>query len=184
MRTETVRNARYLDPMTFSETLLPEFDQEMQNTRKLLACVPDDKLAYQPHAKSMTLARLASHVAEMPNWAKTTLETEVLEMQPGFKPFVAASRDELLETFDKAAAAARDLIAATPESEWAKTWTFRFAGKDVFSMPRTAVMRSTVLSHLIHHRAQLGVYLRMNDVEIPGMYGPSADEMKFWQPGA
>jgi uncharacterized damage-inducible protein DinB len=167
--------------MAFSQALLPEFDEEMKNTRKLLECVPDGKFEYQPHTKSMTLARLATHVAEMPSWAATTLDTEVLEMQPGFKPEIAASRAELLQKFDKGVADARAKIAAATDEDWAKTWTFKFAGKTVIAMPRSAVMRSTVMNHLIHHRAQLGVFLRLNDVEIPGMYGPSADEMKYWE---
>jgi len=167
--------------MAFSQTLLPEFDEEMKNTRKLLECVPDGKFDYQPHAKSMTLGRLASHVAEMPDWAATTLKTEVLEMSPGMKPHVAASRAELLEKFDKGVADARAVIAAASDQDWQKTWTFKYAGETIISMPRSAVMRSTVMNHLVHHRAQLGVYLRLNDLAIPGMYGPSADEMKFWE---
>jgi uncharacterized damage-inducible protein DinB len=167
--------------MSFSETLLPEFDEEMKNTRKLLECVPEGKFDYQPHAKSMTLGRLASHVAELPSWAAMTVDTEVLEIQPDFKPTIFGSRAELLEAFDQCVPAARAKIAATGDEEWAKTWTLKFAGKNVFSMPRSMVMRATVMNHLIHHRAQLGVYLRLNEVEIPGMYGPSADEAKFWK---
>jgi uncharacterized damage-inducible protein DinB len=167
--------------MPFSQMLLPEFDEEMKNTRRLLECVPDGRFDYQPHAKSMTLGRLASHVGELPGWATMTLDREVLEMGPGFKPTIATSRAELLENFDTKVAEARGLIAAASDEDWAKTWTFRYAGKEVMSMPRSVVMRGTVINHLIHHRAQLGVYLRMNDVEIPGMYGPSADEAKFWE---
>jgi uncharacterized damage-inducible protein DinB len=151
----------------------------MKNTRKLLECVPDGKFDYQPHAKSMTLGRLATHVAELPGWATMTLDREVLELGPDFKPHLAASRAELLETFDKKAAEAREKIAAASDDDWAKTWTFRFDGKEIFSMPRSVVMRGTVLNHLIHHRAQLGVFLRLNDAAIPGMYGPSADEANF-----
>ncbi len=167
--------------MPFSQTLLPEFDEEMKNTRKLLACVPDGRFDFQPHGKSMTLGRLASHVAEMPAWAAMTLDTEVLDLQPGVKAHVAASRAELLETFDRKVAEAREKIAAASDEEWAKIWTFRYAGKEIMARPRTAVMRMTVMNHMIHHRAQLGVYLRLNEVEIPGMYGPSADEAKFWE---
>ena len=167
--------------MSFSQTLLPEFEEEMKNTRKLLECVPDGKFDYQPHPKSMTLGRLATHVAELPAWAVMTLDREALELEPGFKPGIAASRAELLQKFDKSAAEAREKIAATSDEDWGKTWTFKYAGKTVFAMPRAAVMRGTVMNHLIHHRAQLGVFLRLNDVEIPGMYGPSADEMKFWE---
>lgn len=167
--------------MSFSQTLLPEFDEEMKNTRKILECVPDGKFDYLPHTKSMSLGRLASHVAELPAWASTTLDTEVLEMGPEFKPNVAATRQELLQIFDKGVADARAKIAAATDAAWQVTWTFKYDGKTVMSMPRAAVVRSVVMNHLIHHRAQLGVYLRLNDVAIPGMYGPSADEMKFWE---
>jgi uncharacterized damage-inducible protein DinB len=170
--------------MTFSETLLPEFDQEMISTRKLLECVPDGNFEYQPHVKSMTLGRLASHVAELPSWASMTVDTELLELQPDFKAHIYQSRAELVEAFDKFVKEAREKIAKTSDADWGKTWTLKFAGKTVFAMPRSAVMRSTFLNHLIHHRAQLGVYLRLNEVEIPGMYGPSADEAKFWKAGA
>jgi uncharacterized damage-inducible protein DinB len=167
--------------MTFSESLLPEFEEEMKNTRKLLECVPDGKFDYQPHKKSMTLGRLATHVAEMPSWTTFTLEQEVLDMQPDFKPQIATSRAELLQMFDQGVTDARTRIAAASDSDWEKIWTFKFAGKTIMSMPRSAVMRSTIMNHLIHHRAQLGVFLRLNDVAIPGMYGPSADEQKFWE---
>ena len=125
--------------------------------------------------------RLAAHIAELPGWTKETLDREVLEMGPDFKPTIATRRAELLEIFDKGVAAARERIAKATDSDWQVNWTFRFAGKDVISMPRAAVVRSVVMNHMIHHRAQLGVFLRLNDVAIPGMYGPSADEMKFWE---
>jgi uncharacterized damage-inducible protein DinB len=162
--------------MPFSETLLPEFDEEMKNTRKLLECVPDGKFDYQPHPKSMKLGRLASHVAELPSWTNFTLDVEVLELGPDFKPDIATTRAELLEMFDKAVAGARPKIVAASDEDWKKIWTFKWEGKTVMSMPRSAVMRGTIMNHLVHHRAQLGVYLRLNDVAIPGMYGPSADE--------
>ena len=169
--------------MPFSETLLPEFDEEMKNTRRLLECVPDGKFDYQPHSKSMTLGRLATHVAELPSWTTYTLDQEVLDLQPDFKPALATSRAELLQIFDKGAAEAREKIAAATDEDWRKIWTFKYAGKTIMSMPRSVVMRSTIMNHLIHHRAQLGVYLRLNDVALPGMYGPSADEQKFQAAG-
>jgi len=162
--------------MAFSQTLLPEFDEEMKNTRKMLEAVPDGRFDYKPHPKSMTLGQLATHVAQMPSWAATTLDVEVLEFGPDFKPQLASSRDELLEMFDKGVADARPKIAAASDADWQKTWTLKFAGKTMLSMPRAAIMRSTVLNHMVHHRAQLGVYLRLNEVAIPGMYGPSADD--------
>lgn len=166
--------------MPFSEALLPEFDEEMKNTRKILECVPDDKLSYQPHPKSMDMARLATHVAELPSWTNFTLDQEVVEMPADYQPHFAKSRAELLEIFDKAVAGARAKIQAATDEQWRKTWTLKFGGQTIMSMPRSAVMRSVIMNHLIHHRAQLGVYLRLNNVAIPGMYGPSADEANIF----
>jgi uncharacterized damage-inducible protein DinB len=162
--------------MPFSQTLLPEFDAETKNTRKLLERVPDGKFDFQPHSKSMTLGRLATHVAELPAWTIFILEQEVFELQPDFKPQIAKSRAELLRIFDTNVEEARTRIATATDGDWQKMWTFKFAGRTVLSNPRSAVMRSSVMNHLIHHRAQLGVFLRLNEVEFPGMYGPSADE--------
>jgi uncharacterized damage-inducible protein DinB len=170
--------------MTISEMLVPEFDQEMANTRKLLERVPEDKWDYKPHPKSMPLGRLAAHVAELPFWAKHTLSVESLDIKPGEQPFTATSRIELLEVFDKNVADAREALAKASDADMTKAWTLSFAGKPIFSMPRSAVLRGSVMNHLIHHRAQLGVYLRLNEIAIPGMYGPSADEAKFWEPEA
>ena len=167
--------------MPIAQMLLPEFDQEMANTRKMLERVPDGKFDYKPHEKSMTLGRLAAHVSEIPTYATGTLRFERMDFTGEEKPFAPATRKELLDSFDKFVAEARGLLATASDEDLAKIWTLTYKGKQVFSMPRAAVLRSMVMSHLIHHRAQLGVYLRMNNVEIPGMYGPSADEMKLWQ---
>ena len=162
--------------VTISEMLLPEFDQEMKSTRKILECVPDDKLEYKPHEKSMTLGRLASHVAELPHWVVETIDKDMLEVSPGQKPFLAASQAELLSAFDKNVTEGRAAIAGTSDEHLGKVWKFMFGGHLAFAMPRAAVLRSVVMNHMIHHRAQLGVYLRLNDVPIPGLYGPSADD--------
>ncbi|HVW86791.1 MAG TPA: DinB family protein [Bryobacteraceae bacterium] len=162
--------------MTISEMILPEFDQEMANTRKLLACVPDDKLSWKPHPKSMALGRLASHVAELPHWAVETIGRERLELTPGMTAFNAASAAEILEAFDRNVAAARQAIAGASDADLGVPWSLVFGGQTIFTMPRATVLRSVVMNHLIHHRAQLGVYLRLNEIAIPGMYGPSADE--------
>jgi uncharacterized damage-inducible protein DinB len=167
--------------MPIGQTLLPEFDQEMGNTRKLLELVPDGKFDYVPHEKSMKLGRLASHVAELPSWAKHTLDTEVLKLDVGQQPFSANNRQQLLDAFDKNVQEARAAIAAASDEDLGKTWTLKFGEDTILSMPRTAVLRSVVMNHIIHHRAQLGVYLRLNNIEFPGMYGPSADEMQFWK---
>jgi uncharacterized damage-inducible protein DinB len=167
--------------MSIAQMLLPEFDQEMANTRKMLERVPDGKFDYKPHEKSMTLGRLAAHVAQVPSYATGTLRQERMDFTGEEKPFAPATRQELLDAFDAFVVEARDALAAASDEELAKVWTLTYKGQQVFSMPRAAVLRSMVMSHLIHHRAQLGVYLRLNNVEIPGMYGPSADEMKMWQ---
>jgi uncharacterized damage-inducible protein DinB len=161
--------------MKISEMLLPEFDQEMANTRKILDCVPEDKFAWQPHAKSMTLGKLASHVTELSSWGAVVIDQDKLEITPDMKPFSAASKAGLLEALDKNAAATRAAIAGASDEDLGKIWTFIYAGHTVFAMPRTVVLRNMVMSHIIHHRGQLSVYLRLLDVPIPGMYGPSAD---------
>jgi uncharacterized damage-inducible protein DinB len=163
--------------MTTAQTLTIDFDDEMTSTRKLLERVPldDTHRNYQPHSKSMALDRLATHVAEIPGWVKTALDSQLLVLQPDFKPTIATSTKELLEIFDKSAAEGRAALAAASDADMQKDWTFKFG--EVFSMTevRTKVIRSFV-NHLVHHRAQLGVYLRMNNIPIPGMYGPSADD--------
>jgi len=163
----------------FSQTLLPEFEEEMKNTRKLLECIPDGKLDTKPHPKSMTLAQVATHVAQIPGWTKFLLDQDVLDLSPDMKPSVAASRAELLAMFDQGVADARGRIRAASDEYWQTTWTFKVGGNTVMSEPRALVMRSVIMNHLIHHRAQLGVFLRLNDVAIPGMYGPSADEPRL-----
>lgn len=167
--------------MTISQTLIPELEQEAANTRKILERVPEDRLDYKPHEKSMALGRLAGHIAELPGWGTMTLQTEVLEMNPEWKPFVPKSRQEILEMFDKSVSEYRAALEKATDADMGVTWSFKAGGKTIMSMPRVAVLRSVVMSHIIHHRAQLGVYLRLNEIEIPGMYGPSADEMKSWK---
>ena len=167
--------------MPIAQSLLPEFDHEMQNTRKLLECVPDGKFSYKPHEKSMTLGQLSSHVAQIPEYITSTIQKERLDFTGEEKPFAATTRKELLEAFDAKSAAARQALAGVSDEDLMKVWTLTFKGQQVFSMPRVAVLRSMCMNHLYHHRGQLGVYLRMNNVPIPGMYGPSADEMAQWQ---
>ncbi len=148
----------------------------MAATRKLLACIPDDKLGWQPHEKSMSLGRLATHIAELPQWVGRALTTESFEINPGAKRHLAESQAELLEIFDRTAAEARTAIAGASDEELGVEWSLMFGGKKVMTMSRYMVIRSMMMNHLIHHRAQLGVFLRLNHIAIPGMYGPSADE--------
>jgi uncharacterized damage-inducible protein DinB len=162
--------------MTISQTLLPEFDQEMTNTRKLLERVPDGTFEYRPHAKSMTMGQLASHVVDMAGWLTVILDLEVFDLPADFKPFHVTSQAALLEAFNRNVKAARKKIEGATDADWAKTWTLSLGGKNILSMPRAAAARGMVLNHVIHHRAQLGVYLRLNEIAVPGMYGPSADD--------
>ena len=163
--------------MTHCQTLTVDFEEEIVNTRKLLALVPldDAHRNYQPHPKSMALARLATHVAELPSWSNLALETEVFVLPLDFKPQIAASTDELLAIFDKAAQEGRTALANATDEDMEKTWTFKYGDKFSLTAKRPNTVRS-FLNHLVHHRAQLGVYLRLLDIAIPGMYGPSADE--------
>jgi uncharacterized damage-inducible protein DinB len=166
--------------MTLSEGLLPEFDQEMASTRKTLERVPEGQFGWKPHEKSMTLGRLASHVAESPGWAATTIETDSLDLAspgaPPFKPITADTRQEVLAIFEKNIAAARAAIAGASDDHLAKPWSLLMGGKTILTLPRMSVLRTFVMNHTIHHRAQLGVYLRLNNIPLPAIYGPSADE--------
>lgn len=166
--------------MKMSDILLPEFDHEMAGTRKTLERVPEDKFGWKPHDKSMSMGELASHLANIPGWTSMTLNHESFDMAPAngeaFKTPQASSVKELLEIFDKNVAEARTALANVSNEDLMKTWSLLAGGNTVLSMPRAAVLRGFVLSHNIHHRAQLGVYLRLNDVAVPSIYGPSADE--------
>jgi uncharacterized damage-inducible protein DinB len=170
--------------MTFSQAILPEFDQEMTHTRKTLERVPEGTDDWKPHPKSMSMGRLAGHLAELPHWAVETINREELDvMPPGSAPptpFISTSSKVLLERFDKNVAEARALLAAVTDEEIMKSWSLLVSGKAVMTMPRAAVIRGVVMNHMIHHRAQLGVYLRLNDVPVPSVYGPSADENRMF----
>jgi uncharacterized damage-inducible protein DinB len=166
--------------MSYAETLLPEFDQEMANTRKVLERIPDDKLDWQAHPKSHTIGWNANHVADIPNWLVSVLTKPSLDIAPvgGERyPFPKlTSGKEILELFDRNVSAARKAITEVKDEEMGSLWTLSQAGQTFFTMPRVAVVRGMVLNHLMHHRAHLCVYLRLNDIPVPGMYGPSGDE--------
>jgi uncharacterized damage-inducible protein DinB len=163
--------------MSIAQSMLPEFDHEMANTRTTLARIPEDKLNWKPDPKSMSLGQLASHIVEMTGWGTMTLQTESLSMDPGsHTPLVLTSREQALREFDKNAAGLREALSGTKDEDMMKTWTLTIGGNPLFSMPRVAVMRSMIMNHIIHHRAQLTVYYRLNGVPVPALYGPSADE--------
>ena len=174
--------------MTIAQSMLPEFDQEMQNTRKTLECVPDDKWSWKPHDKSGTVGWLAGHIATLPGWLAMTLKTEQLDYAPvdgpSYQPPKMESRKELLAEFDKNAAESRTALANASDQDMLKGWKLLAGGKEIFSMPRIACIRGMVMNHLIHHRAQLGVYFRLLGIPVPGLYGPSADEAKPASSGA
>ena len=163
--------------MKQSEILLAELKREAASTRNLLALVPFDKLDYKPHEKSMTFGRLAVHCAEMFGWTKETLKQDVLDFATmDSKPFEPASTEELLAFFDDYIAKAKIILGETPDETFFTDWTMKNGEQVYMTMPKVAVMRSFVMNHIIHHRGQLTVYLRLNDIPVPSIYGPSADE--------
>ena len=162
--------------MSLVDALLPEFDHEMTVTRKLLERVPDGAFDWKPHPKSMSLGRLAQHVATIPMWGSVTMQRDELDVGAAPPLPTAATRADLLAMFDRHVQETRAALAGRSDAELMVPWTMKHGGQTIFSMPKAAVWRSFVLSHLIHHRGQLSVYLRMHDVPLPSMYGPSADE--------
>jgi uncharacterized damage-inducible protein DinB len=163
--------------MAIVDALLPEFDHEMAVTRKVIERVNDAQFGWKPHEKSMSLGRLATHVAEIPQWGRTILVQPEFNMVDGeYKPTAAATTAEVLQLFDGQVKTIREILAARTDAELMGTWTFKQNGQELFAMPRAAAWRSWVMNHLIHHRGQLSVYLRQTGSKVPGIYGPSADE--------
>ena len=171
--------------MSIAQGLLAEFDMEMASTKKMLERLPEDKLEWTPDPKSMTMGKLAAHVAEMPGWAALTLKTDQLDFAKGdYQPANAKSRAEALKILEENAGAARAAIAAASDADFMKPWTLRAGDQVFFTMPKIAVIRGMVMNHTIHHRGQLTVYYRLTGVPVPGLYGPSADEPEFKSAGA
>jgi uncharacterized damage-inducible protein DinB len=166
--------------VNYSQTILPEFDHEMANTRKVLERVPEDKLNWQPHAKSHTIGWNANHLAEIPGWVEGTLKAPSWDIAPpGGEQYQSpklSKRQEILDLFNRNVAEARAAIAAAKDESMAEPWSLLKAGEPIFTLPRAGMIRGFVLNHMIHHRAILCVYLRLNDIPVPGMYGPSGDE--------
>jgi uncharacterized damage-inducible protein DinB len=164
--------------MAFVDALLPEFDREMGLTRRALERVPDGQFAWRPHPTSITLGRLAEHLTEMPLLASTTMTASGIEATtqrpPEYRP--PQTRAAVLAQFDASYKAARGHLINKTDAEFAAPWTLKNGGKEVFTMPKSTVMRNFVLNHMIHHRGQLMVYLRMLGVPVPSIYGPSGDE--------
>ncbi len=163
--------------MEIREMFLPEFDQEMKKTRAILERLPEGKPDFKPHEKSMPLGKLAAHTAQLPEFAVRIVELPEFDFSKSdMKALVMESRQQLLDAFDSIAAKARAAIAMASDEEWQKKWKLSFQGHTIAEAPRFLIYRAMFLNHIIHHRAQLGVYLRLNDVPLPGTYGPSADD--------
>ena len=165
---------------SIAQAVLPEFDHEMATTRKYLERVPEAKRDWKPHPKSMTLGRLAAHLAELPGWGSMTMQVTELDMSPPggaqFKPAEFTTTAAGLALFDENVKQARAALGGGSDADYMVGWTLKNAGQDLFTLPRAVVVRTWVINHMIHHRGQLGVFLRLNDVPLPSTYGPSADE--------
>ena len=165
--------------MSLVDALLPEFDHEMTVTRKVLERVPDGQFDWKPHQKSMSLGQLAQHVATIPTWGKVAMTQEAFDLAGNPQAAQLPTCTEILSLFDRNVSDARAALVGRGDGEMMAQWTLKRGAHTLFSMPRASVWRSFVMNHLIHHRAQLGVYLRLNDVAVPSIYGPSADEGIF-----
>jgi uncharacterized damage-inducible protein DinB len=163
--------------MPIAQSLLPEFDHEMEVTRKLLSRVPESKAAWKPHTKSYSLGELVVHVSNLLTWTDIAVNGDDFDFATQFKrPAPFSSTKALLDFFDANVRNARAAIASASDEQLKKPWTLRNGQQTIFTMPKAAVLRSFVMNHHIHHRGQLSVYLRMQDVPLPNMYGPTADE--------
>ena len=163
--------------MTIAEVLLCDFDVEAASTRRVLERVPDDKAAWKPHEKSFTLNNMAVHVATLPTFGLALLTTEVMDIATHkFPKYEFHSTEKLIEVAAGAAAAVRTRLASMSDEELQADWTLRFGEHVIATGPKYLLYRTMFFNHLVHHRGQLNVYLRLLDVKVPGLYGPSADE--------
>jgi len=163
--------------MGFNESFIAELQQEAVSTKKLLERVPLEKSDWKPHEKSMALGRLAFHVAELPGWASVTLDQDGIDFAKSeYKPTTSGTTADLLKCLDDNLAKAMKSLKDAPDSRFMENWTMKNGEITYFTLPKIAVLRSFSYNHWYHHRAQLGVYLRLLDVPLPGMYGPTADE--------
>jgi uncharacterized damage-inducible protein DinB len=165
--------------MALREALLPEYDHEMATTRRLLDRVPEADFGWKPHEKSMSLGQLAGHLANIPTWCGAVLDLSTFDLAsvgPDARSKEPASRAALLQEFDAKVAAARENLARRSDPELMLPWTLKRGDHEIFTLPRVSAIRSFVMNHSIHHRGQLSVYLRLRNVPLPPIYGPTADE--------
>jgi uncharacterized damage-inducible protein DinB len=162
--------------MSLSEMLIPEYDLEMSNTRRVLERVPEEHLSWQPHAKSRSLGQLAGHLAMLPALGTFFLTQDSLDLATLPPLPDPGSTREILDAFDQNVAGLRELIVKTGDASFQQPWTLKLGGQEIMTLPRFAVIRGSLLSHSIHHRGQLTVYLRLKDQPLPAIYGPTADE--------
>ena len=165
---------------TIGSALAAEMEQEAKTARACLERCPPDKFGWKPHERSMEMGRLASHICEMFGWTKATLENDVLDFATmDYKPFEPKTTDDLVALLDKNVSESLDALRNASDDAFMRDWTMRNGEQVYFTMPKVAVMRTFVMNHIIHHRGQLSVYLRLNDIPVPSIYGPSADEGKM-----
>ena len=166
--------------MRIGQAMIPEFDMEMASTRKVLERIPDEKLGWKIHDKSNTIRWVANHLADVPRWADMTISHDSLDVEPvegeKYKSPTESTVAAILALFDKNVAQARPLLETVEDATLYEPWKLLKQGEEIMTLPRLVVLRSWVLNHSIHHRGHMCVYLRVNDIPVPGLYGPSADD--------
>jgi uncharacterized damage-inducible protein DinB len=165
--------------MAIGEAIYAELKKESATTRKMLERVPEDKFDWKPHEKSMTLGRLAGHVAELHGMFRPALTRDELDFAEGYTPFLPKTSAELLKTFDARVSDALELLATQSDEQMRERWRMRRGEQVFFELPRAVALRTMALNHVVHHRGQLSVYLRLLNVPLPSVYGPTADEPIF-----
>lgn len=162
--------------MAISEAMIQELEHETATGRKLLKRIPEENLDWKPHQKSWSLLELSCHLANLLTWTSPILDQDEFEMPEDYQPWRVDTKGELLAAFDENVSSVKEKLSGYSDEKMMQTWTMKGSGQVYFSYPRVVVMRSFVLNHFVHHRGQLSVYLRLNDIPVPSIYGPSADE--------
>lgn len=162
--------------MSIGAAFLEQLEYEAVSTRKMLERIPTELLTWKPHEKSFSCGQLASHIVNLLAWIEPTLDRLELNLESDHKPWQAASGEDLVKEFDRNLSRAKAKLQGYPDSKMAEMWSLTGGGHTFFTVPRVHVIRSVIISHLIHHRGQLSVYLRLNNIPLPSIYGPSADE--------